>query len=481
VRNRLQRGLARLRERFDRELGGPDERRRVFLAWLALPHAGAVPRLAVRLAQRTAIAGLLLVLGAVAVLRWRAAGATAAPEIDARTSSASAHATHVSPAPALAAGREPVVATVATRLGDGLAGTVVDELGAPVEGALVTVASPTRFETEPVAIGVATHTDATGAFALPRELAPRTGLVLFAEKAGHVPARAELLHDSTRIVLRTAATFTGLVVDAESDAPLAGVRITFHEHDWSDGAMRETRTDAAGRFSVARVPSGVLSFALARPGDAFQARRLFVPRDGAHDVRIALARGASIQGRVVDGDTGAGLADARIVVDFADVVRSAGDGSFALAGVEPAERHDVEVRLAGHCSVVLALEDGAPLDEPLVLPIWRECAVEGVVRDGAGAAQPFAEVSLHDDRALAGPALPPGVRVGSLLWQAHSTLADEHGRFRIDRLAPWRSFEIVARVRGQRAFGRVELAGPASRRHAAGRERSSDWPGAGER
>jgi hypothetical protein len=55
------------------------------------------------------------------------------------------------------------------------------------------------------------------------------------------------------------ATVTGVIVDATSNAPIAGATITI------DTVLTAT-TDAAGKFSIDRVPSGIADYSVQAKG-----------------------------------------------------------------------------------------------------------------------------------------------------------------------------------------------------------------------
>jgi hypothetical protein len=55
------------------------------------------------------------------------------------------------------------------------------------------------------------------------------------------------------------ATVTGVIVDATTNAPIAGAVITI------DTVLTAT-TDAAGKFSIEKVPSGIADYAVAAKG-----------------------------------------------------------------------------------------------------------------------------------------------------------------------------------------------------------------------
>jgi Carboxypeptidase regulatory-like domain len=55
------------------------------------------------------------------------------------------------------------------------------------------------------------------------------------------------------------ATVTGIVVDAATNAPIAGAVVTID-------TVLTTTTDAAGKFSIERVPSGITDYSVQAKG-----------------------------------------------------------------------------------------------------------------------------------------------------------------------------------------------------------------------
>jgi hypothetical protein len=143
--------------------------------------------------------------------------------------------------------------------------------------------------------------------------------------------------DVMRLVAARRVALAGVVTDG--GAPVAGATVAL-DSDALYGA-REVTTDAAGKFAFAELPEGSYRVWAWRGERA--ARALRVPRLGRGpfaDVALALEPAAIIVGRVVDRQTGAGLAAAvTLSADAADEAprhaRTDADGRFRVEGVPP--------------------------------------------------------------------------------------------------------------------------------------------------
>jgi Carboxypeptidase regulatory-like domain len=187
----------------------------------------------------------------------------------------------------------------------------------------------------------------------------------------------------------------GTVRDASSHKPVAGafVDLTWVEIllDRQRGVMQrlrrvETRTDAAGRFSVCGVPvaqwlrigagarSGASGTIDVPPGDLRVYRRdLLIGPAG----RTQSQRGGTIWGVVTDA-AGAPVADARVVADDTTEVRTGADGSFVIRHVLAGTRQ-LEALAIGMRPVVTAI-DVLPGDTSAVVLRLQKVTTLDVVR-----------------------------------------------------------------------------------------------------
>jgi protocatechuate 3,4-dioxygenase beta subunit len=171
-----------------------------------------------------------------------------------------------------------------------LEGQVVDTLGRPVGGAVVTVdARPFRTTTS----------EADGSFVFSALVARRYHLAARAGDSVGGPVQHDLAVASPPIVLRVreGATVDIAVVGEGTGAPVVGARVTL----W--GILEDTtRTEDAGTASFRGVASG--SHMVKASADGYAPRTRWVEvadRSGVRSThRIELARGAEVAGRVVD-------------------------------------------------------------------------------------------------------------------------------------------------------------------------------------
>jgi len=192
--------------------------------------------------------------------------------------------------------------------GSRLALRVHDDLGAPVAGALA-AADPvepgwTDAERRAVARADAVHTGTDGTATL---LVRATGTVeVVVEAEGHVTARPDPLAlpmpDPLDVELPRGGRLTGTVVDGLG-APRTGARVRVVGSGlWP---ARELEADPTGRFDAGLLPPG---FYEAEAFDAAQAspllRGIEIRPGEANDVRLALAPGGFVAGRVTAETTG---------------------------------------------------------------------------------------------------------------------------------------------------------------------------------
>jgi protocatechuate 3,4-dioxygenase beta subunit len=182
-----------------------------------------------------------------------------------------------------------------------LAGTVVDEAGAPLAGVRVIVEAPVPLRHgEP---NPATQTDDRGRFAF--DALPIAGFVLCAERAGFARARlhAETGDDAIAFRLRAARELAGRVVDADGKA-VAGATVRFvrPSDPWSS---KTTQTDASGSFLITDVDDlpGTIEVEVDHYAGQHAERRVLRERDvvaGGPAREFRFRAGLSIAGIVVD-------------------------------------------------------------------------------------------------------------------------------------------------------------------------------------
>jgi hypothetical protein len=274
-----------------------------------------------------------------------------------------------------------------------LGGLVVDGAGLPV-GQLAVTALPEAAD--PAAIAVVAITGPDGHFEL-RGLVPGRyrialeGDAIFDAEVRFVPVPADLV----RFVVARRVAIAGLVTDGGQ--PVAGATVAVD----SDALLgeRTATTDAAGRFEVAGLPEG--SYRVWAWAGARVARAVRVPRLGRGpfpDVAVALEAGAAVAGRVVDRQTGGGVAAAVTVRAEADEpprhVRTEPDGRFQIAAVPPG-RWSADAWAPGWLSA--GTVDFAAGAGAITIELVPGGIVEGVVVDAAGAPVAGATVAAVED------------------------------------------------------------------------------------
>ncbi|MEM9692455.1 MAG: carboxypeptidase regulatory-like domain-containing protein [Myxococcota bacterium] len=158
-----------------------------------------------------------------------------------------------------------------------LRGTVVDEEGAPVPGAVVTAGSKR------------TSTDAEGRFLLQGLSA--TSLRITA--VGFASASVEAEGSATTVTLTRAAAVEGLVTDGDGEGI---ARATVRCATEVDDEPREARTDASGQFVLPAAAAGCAAAASKR---GYAVGDTVVLREGPGNA-LQLGRPGAIEGRVVD-------------------------------------------------------------------------------------------------------------------------------------------------------------------------------------
>lgn len=193
------------------------------------------------------------------------------------------------------------------------------------------------------------------------------------------PARDVQIPDAESHVLDVdlpAALVRGTVVDAEGRPLEATLMLT--PKGGRTGAF--ARSGADGRFELG-VDPGEWTLTAREPGYSATPLALTVPEAGLEDVRVVLAPGRALRGRVVDA-TGRGLAGAMITVQAAGPVapaESGPDGRFELTSVPDAAVSVAAASAtgafalrtgvrAGDEEVVLRLRPGALLKARVVGP-----------------------------------------------------------------------------------------------------------------
>jgi len=252
-----------------------------------------------------------------------------------------------------AAEQEPEL-TLVLRPGHRLRGRVVDAEGNPVAGARVSVRDGRvpwkvvrRANARRLAPGLpalhhygATLTDARGAFRF-LDLPPGPYHV---HAHGQDAPRSGVRENTTGVVLRLpfeqrpppCARLVGTVVAAPDGDPLARFDVTLREgRPNALGGMPPARRVAPGRFAAGNLEPGPHTVTVKADGFVPATEVVDVAKDGETQLRVVLARGATVSGTVKDG-----LPRTRILLRAADgretpARRLDRTGRFEFRGVPP--------------------------------------------------------------------------------------------------------------------------------------------------
>lgn len=436
VRTNLQRALAALRRRLDRDHGD------LRAAWTAplLAGTGRSPVMTLGMLLRTSWP-LRSALGvaALVLVGWFVVGRLTAPPnpphgAPVEVASGVQRDADAPMARAAAPSRDVVAIVPAAdeRGPEHLWGRVVDAAtGAPVTGAEVVLehrdademtsldlAYNERAETVGTAL---TDRDGGFAFHVRRALQHRIAV----RAAGYAPLCAAMCTGGSEFVLRLErpATVAG-VVRAADGTPLADVVVATFVRG-GNGDRTTTRTAGDGTFALGDLPpavSYVVALPAGRTGSAWQQVTL-EPGRRTH-VEITIDAGRTVRGAVRDAETGIPIAGATISTSWTmrPGVTTAADGRYELGGL--GRRATLHVRAEGYADQV---RDAPPQDGPLTadFALERGDTIVGRVVDetGSGIAAAYVAAAAQQWDAAGGM---------DTFWR--SGAVDDRGNFRIDHL-----------------------------------------------
>jgi len=278
---------------------------------------------------------------------------------------------------------------------------VQDRTGAPIEGALLSLIEYDQHDHDGFS-NLRVKTDESGQAALVVSLEPDEHVEVLIQKESFVTWR-ELFwrNDGERhvVVLDEAAVLFGRVMEFESQKPISGAELRFDCEFLDGGNPLEIVTDDAGTYRFTRLPVGeIIDIAVVRPGYVthWQSTGMTVPGENHLDMVVPV--GTQSSGLVIDVTSGKPLANARVCEDlWSHDVRAITDGSgrFELRGLFE-KQHELTVRSPGFCRTVCLIRPEFPQAvHDLVIPMFRSCSLEGVIRDAGGAPVGEAWVGLR--------------------------------------------------------------------------------------
>ncbi|MBP9204628.1 MAG: carboxypeptidase regulatory-like domain-containing protein [Kofleriaceae bacterium] len=342
----------------------------------------------------------------------------------------------------LAAATEPVILQL--RPGAQVEVLTVDRAGAPVGKASVELRG--NFDT------LAGTSDGAGRVVFPVVMPGGYEVVAWADGMAKSFTRASVTPPKTevRVTVVPGAAVSGVVVGPAG--PVAGARVNFvGASDWTEGDERRdgVLTGADGAFRFAALPAGSVRL-VARHDDFAPGSSSILtldgvtPRDG---VRIELAPGVTVTGKVVDG-AGAPAASARVRIGVAsnsfvgDAPRQAytdATGAFTVAGL-PRKKLALAASHDSGSSDTVEVDASAGDPAPLTIRLDVTGIIAGVVVDPRGDPVEGVQVSAGPNfRAMGRNAGRRGG--GQDLGQQFrlrgfpQDLTDSGGRFRLTGLA----------------------------------------------
>jgi 5-hydroxyisourate hydrolase-like protein (transthyretin family) len=327
-------------------------------------------------------------------------------------------------------------------------GRVVDESGAPVAAAEITLSRIEEHRMAGAAVSIGDDPDAVrtarsgadGRFTLAaldggkyqatvKHPSYASLIVPGLNVRGPAPA------DWSPFVLRPPAPVAGVVRSKKGD-PVSGARISA----WGEGGSDEATTDGDGRFALAGFPAGA-SITMNVRADGFAPAKQ-AAKAPASDLAIVLSTAATVRGRVEDAGTRQAVADFSIGgrVERTSYIESRAvrseDGSFEIPDVAPGKL-TLNVEAPGYLAGSLSgIELGeGEVKEGVIVSLKKGRAVSGRVLDPRGNAVANATVSWRRTSAWDSSGFVVGPS-GMFAMVSNAATTDADGRFQYDAVPP---------------------------------------------
>jgi RNA polymerase sigma factor (sigma-70 family) len=375
ARQRISRGLAKLREKLDREHeGGRAGWMSALVPFAHAPKAtiagglllmGTKTKIVVALA--VAVLGLLLWRGPLAptALEPDPAPTAAVPLAPETTNEVAAHsALETSNTDSRT---EVLIPTIASRIADPapanvLRGIVLDPKDRPVEGARIVASSSLSYDYQTLDLQIASRSEragearsgADGRFELP--LDPARAYQIAVDKPGFAQATLGRRHpgETVTVHLPYGAAIEGRVTQGESKQPVANARVRcfLRGNDSPDGARFEQAsvTDANGNYRIDTLPPGILFLEASATGLPMSDWIEVHPEAGKTITQdVSLVAEAWFRGHVLDALTRAPIAGAELgtIWVLRNTVRTDAAGAFSLP-LDKGSDGQIYVRAAGY-------------------------------------------------------------------------------------------------------------------------------------
>jgi hypothetical protein len=277
-----------------------------------------------------------------------------------------------------------------------LNGSVNDETGAPLAGAVLQARRESSPSPSPSLATFDARSDASGRFRF-EHLPPGTYAVQATadqHELAVLPSVTAPGSEPLQIVLQRTAALRGEVLDDQGKPAGAATVIVAGSGVWPPKSLD---TDAHGRFELSPVPGGVYELRAKRTTFTSAPQEGVIVEPGATAyVRLALEPGAALRGRAFDAETGTALRGVAVTVgeDALSSVPShattAADGTFAIEGLR-ALPHRLWMHAPGY--VPIAGDPLTPRDQSYDFPLRRSAVLAGVIIDEAD--QPVANAELE--------------------------------------------------------------------------------------
>ncbi|MCA8976642.1 MAG: hypothetical protein KDC98_18115, partial [Planctomycetes bacterium] len=471
ARQRISRGLARIRLRMEREHGaGRGGWIAAFLPLLDAPHPAAPPVATAGPGILPWLGGVVACAAAVGLLVFLMNGEPTPVEPKVVTTAAA-------PVPATGelivreVAEAPAVAEAAAPpepldLDLDLHGRVVDDDGNAVPGALVEalVVNDTAYHVEPMITApvlASCRTDGEGGFRLRLERGAAADLRVTASPFGCEWLPDRRAGELVDVTMRPAATLRGRIVD-DDGMPVPDVAVRFVRMWLANGVTREVwrgEVDPTGRFEVPGLAAGRGALEVESGGATCLPLVLTLPAGQSVDQDVTIDVGAIARGVVVDAESGQPIAGAEVrgaravpestgdaalpanprVIGrswhAADAVATDAWGKFEVRLPSDFMYRQVHVAAAGYAPVARAVP--ADANANLRIEMQRGWALHGVIVDpdgtpvgaaritaeawgsGEGIAQgDWRQVVTADDGSFELSALRPGIRYRFLVEPA---------------------------------------------------------------
>ncbi len=360
----------------------------------------------------------------------------------------------------VAAGTRDVALVLAA--GAGVRGRVVDDLGRPIASFAVR-AQPAGASKEGRKSVGDRFREESGAFELPAVPDGEWTLVAEStEKIESAPVVLVLPRDAGRavdLVIPRPASISGRVVDVDgTPAASAEVELSQHVGEFQD-TVRSATTDREGKFSLQSVPVGALSLVARRNDRASSIALEPAVQAGQElaDVVLALRRGGTVEGRVLDATDGP-RPDVDVHLYAMDgrgmrPARTAADGTFRIENVEP-----------GKVFVSVQASDGQEsgwigADRPQKTVVVEEGRVVRVELGGATKGRILVSGTVRGAGPVAGATVRFFAMDGSQTddGRGRTATTDESGRYEL-RVPGRGSYSVGAEARGSGAiWTRVDI------------------------